>query len=304
MKSKTKGNVALLITALFWGTGFIAQKYGNEIMPPMTFNAVRQLMAAIVLCPVLAISLKKSGYLSREHSSISEIKFRKNKALKGGLFCGILLLLGSVSQQLGLLTVSVGKCSFITVLYIVITPLFSVFLGNKINAKTIICVIIAIIGFALLSLRGGLSGTTFGDWITLFGAICFAAQIVVVNYFVDSHNDILISVLQMAFCSVIGLIISIIIEHPTWAATWQCMPILLYSTIFPTAIGFTLQIVGQKYTDSTSAALIMSLESVFAAIFGAIIFAERMDVRELLGCATIFAAVIINQIHFGAPDRN
>lgn len=295
MTNKFKGNVALLITAIAWGSGFIAQKLGNNLIPPLTFNAIRQVMAAIVLCPVLAISLRKSGYLSKQNP-IAKITYRRNKAFIGGIVCGVFMFAGSVLQQVGLLTVSAGKCGFITALYIVITPVFSIVLGGKVNAKTFVCVGIALVGFGFLSLKEGLGGTKPGDWYSLIGAMCFAAQIVAVNYFVDSHNDILISVLQMIFCGVVGITMALIIENPTWAQVMQAMPTLLYSTFVPTALGFTLQIVGQKYTDSTSAALIMSLESVFAAIFGAIILAERMESRELLGCALIFGAVILDQI--------
>lgn len=304
MGNKFKGNIALLITAIVWGTGFIAQKLGNDILPPLTFNAVRQIMASIVLCPVLAINLKKSGYLSRELNPIAKITYRRNKALIGGLVCGLFMLGGSVLQQVGLLTVSAGKCGFITALYIVITPIFSVVLGGRVNAKTVICVAIALVGFGFLSLKEGLGGTKPGDWYSLIGAMCFAAQIVAVNYYVDKHNDILISVLQMIFCGVVGITMALIFEDPTWVAVIKCMPALLYSTFVPTALGFTLQIVGQKYTDSTSAALIMSLESVFAAIFGALLLAERMEPRELLGCALIFGAVILDQIRIGASDRS
>ena len=296
MSNKFKGNVALLITAIAWGSGFIAQKFGNDILPPMTFNAIRQIFASIVLMPVMLVSLKKTGYLSKADNSIETISYRRKKSLIGGLVCGLFLLGGSIMQQVGLLTVSAGKCGFITALYIVITPIFSVVLGNKVNAKTFLCVAVALIGFGFLSLRGGLGGAQIGDWLSLIGAMFFAAQIVAVNYFLDSHNDIIISVLQMVFCGVLGIIIALIFEDPTMAQIWECMPVILYSTFVPTALGFTLQIVGQKYTDSTSAALLMSLESVFSALFGALILSERMAGREIFGCLLIFSAVIFNQI--------
>lgn len=295
MSNKFKGNIALLITAFVWGTGFIAQKFGNDILPPMAFNAIRQVFASIVLLPILAFNLKSTGYLSKDKVSIQELSQRKKTAIKGGIVCGIFMLGGSVLQQIGLLTVSAGKCGFITALYIVITPFFSIILGNKVKLKTFVCVIIAIVGFGFLSLRGGLSGTTIGDWLSLLGAFCFAAQIVAVNYYVDDGNDIMISVLQMAFCGIIGITLSLIFEHPAMADIIKCMPVILYSTFIPTAMGFTLQIVGQKYTDSTSASLIMSLESVFSVILGALILHEYMEPMELFGCALIFAAVILDQ---------
>lgn len=296
MSNKFKGNTVLLITAIVWGTGFIAQKLGNEVLPPMTFNAVRQLMAALVLCPVLAISLKKSGYLSKQKNTVSQLSFKKSKLIKGGLTCGLFMMIGTMCQQIGMVTVSAGKSGFISAIYIVFVPLFSVVLGNKVKPKTFACIALALAGFALLSLKGGLGGATVGDWLTLLSAAGFAAQIVTINAFVDKHNDIFLSVIQMGFCGTVGLLIAVLAEHPSMSAIGECMPILLYSTFVPTAIGYTLQIVGQKFTDSTTAALIMSLEAVFAAIFGAIFLAERMAGRELLGCVVIFVAVILDQI--------
>lgn len=295
MTDRTKGNIALLMTAMLWGTGFIAQKLGNEVMPPMTFNAVRQLMAAVVLCPVLAVNLKKNHYLSRDYNSVSQLDYKKRKMFLAGLVCGFFLMVGTATQQMGLVTVSAGKSGFISSVYIVFVPLFSTVLGVRVRPKSIVCIALAMVGFAIMSLKGGLGGATAGDWLTLASAAGFAAQIVSVNFFVDKDNDILISVLQMLSCGIMGLIISLFMEDPTLAQVWQCMPILLYSTFIPTAMGYTLQIVGQKYTDSSTAALIMSLEAVFAAVFGALFLSEMMSLRELAGSAIIFAATIIGQ---------
>lgn len=295
---KAKGNVILLITAIVWGTGFIAQKLGNAAMPPMAFNAIRQLFAGIVLCPVMAFSLKKSGYLDPGQNTRSAIEYRKKKALVGGIICGLCMLAGTATQQIGLLTVSAGKSGFISSIYIVFTPLFSVILGKKVNLKTFACIAIAMFGFGVMSLKGGISGATTGDWLTLISAASFAAQIVAISFFVDKDNDIVLSVIEMIVCGIVGLVISFFFEAPTMESVMAGMPAILYSTFVPTAIGYTGQIVGEKYTDSTSAALIMSLESVFAAIFGALFLAERMSGRELIGCAIIFAAVIIDQVEF------
>ncbi len=295
MKDRTKGNLALLLTAIVWGTGFISQKLGNEVMPPMTFNAVRQLMAGIVLTPLMLHGFSKSGYFDRERSSISEIEERKSRLIKAGIICGIFMLIGTDSQQIGLLTVSAGKSGFISALYIVIVPFFAVLLGEKVKRRSVFCIIAAMIGFAVMSLQGGLGNTAPGDWWTLLSAAGFAAQIVAVNQFVDKDNAIAISCLQFYFCGVVGLMIAVMLEGPTIAAVFAGIPILLYQTFGPTATGYTLQIVGQKYTDSSTAALIMSLEAVFAAIFGAIFLREMMSIREIAGAAIILAATIIGQ---------
>ena len=295
MKDRTKGNIALLLTAMAWGTGFIAQKLGNQVMPPIAFNAVRQLMAALVMSPFMFAGLKRSGYFSAEKNSESTLEFRRKKTIAAGLVCGFFLMLGTTTQQIGLVTVSAGKSGFISSIYIVFTPIFTMALGVKVRPKSIFCVIMAMFGFAVMSLQGGLGGATVGDWLTLVSAAGFAAQIVSINHFVDKDNALLISVLQMLVGGLIGMCISLATEPQSAAALIECMPILLYSTLVPTSLGYTLQIVGQKYTDSSTAALLMSLESVFAAIFGAIFLKEMMSARELAGCAIILAATIIGQ---------
>ena len=295
MSDKNKGNLILLLTAILWGSGFISQKLGNRVMPPLTFNAVRQLMAAVVLTPIVLRGLKASGYFSRESNTASQLDDRKKRAIKGGILCGIFMLIGTATQQIGLLTVSAGKSGFISSIYIVFTPLFSVIVGSKVKRRTVICIAIAMIGFAVMSLKDGISGATAGDWLTLVSAAGFAAQIVVVNQFVDKDNAVLLSQLQFLFCGAAGLVVALLMEGPAWAGVLAGIPVLLYQTFVPTAGGYTLQIIGQKYTDSSTAALIMSLESVFAMIFGALFLHEIMSAREIAGAAIIFAATILGQ---------
>lgn len=295
MSDKNKGNLILLLTAALWGTGFISQKLGNAVMPPMTFNAVRQLMAAIVLTPVAMRGLRTSGYLSPKLNTREQLDHRKKRLLKAGLFCGAFMLIGTATQQIGLLTVSAGKSGFISSIYIVFTPLFSVIVGSKVSRRTVLCIALAIFGFGVMSLQGGLGGATAGDWLTLVSAAGFAAQIVAVNCFVDKDNAILISQAQFFFCGIVGLVIALAAEGPTLAAVFAGIPVLLYQTFVPTAGGYTLQIIGQKYTDSSTAALIMSLEAVFAMICGALFLHEMMSAREIAGAAIIFAATLLGQ---------
>ena len=295
MKDRTKGNLALLLTAAMWGSGFISQKLGNEVMPPMTFNAVRQILAALLLTPFAIRSLKSSGYLSRAVNSASQIGHRKKKLLLACIVCGAFLLIGTEAQQIGLLTVSAGKSGFISALYIVMVPFFSVLLGEKVRRKSVVCVIAAMAGFAIMSLHGGLSGATPGDWWTLLSAAAFAAQIVMVNEYVDKDNALAISCLQFWFCGIAGMVIAVIMEGWQLPAVFAGIPILIYQTLGPTATGYTMQTIGQKYTDSSTAALIMSLEAVLAAVFGAIFLGEMMSAREMAGAAIILAAIVIGQ---------
>lgn len=294
MKDKTKGSLALLLTAVLWGTGFISQKIGLNYLPPLSFNAIRELMAVLVLGPLAVRELRRSGYLSsapRQHI----IEMRKRRLLAAGVICGFCLFAGSATQQIGLMTVSAGKSGFISAVYIVFVPVFSVIIGSRVSKRSVFCVALAMLGFAVMSLSGGLEKATAGDWLTLISAAGFAAQIVAVNYFLDKDNAIIISALQMFFAGTFGLILALITENPTLSAVRLAMPVLLYQTLVPTTLGYTFQIVGQKYTDPSIAALIMSTEAVFAAIFGALLLGEMMSVRELAGSAIIFAATIIGQ---------
>jgi len=295
MSDKNKGNLILLLTAVLWGTGFISQKLGNRVMPPMTFNAVRQLMAAVVLMPLVMRGSKKSGYLSPKTNSRAQLDYKRRRLLKAGVLCGVFMLIGTATQQIGLLTVSAGKSGFISSIYIVFTPLFSVIVGSKVKRRTVLCIALAMLGFAVMSLKGGLSGATQGDWMTLASAAGFAAQIVAVNCFVDKDNAVLLSQLQFLFCGAAGLVVALIMEGPALAGVLAGIPVLLYQTFVPTAGGYTLQIIGQKYTDSSSAALIMSLEAVFAMIFGALFLHEIMSFREIAGAAIIFGATLLGQ---------
>lgn len=295
MNNKTKGIIALLITAMVWGSGFIAQKIGNNFMPPVAFNATRQIMASIVLCPLLILSLKRNGYLSPSQNSPELIRERKKKMYRAGLVCGFFMIMGTSLQQVGLLTVSAGKSGFITAIYIVIVPIISIFMGSKVRGQSIFCALLAMFGFGVMSLHGDFTKTTSGDWVTLLSTLMFACQIIAVNHFVDEGNSIVISVLQMLFGGLMGLSFSLVVEHPQIAQYIEAIPVLIYTALIPTAIGYTGQIVGQRYTEPSTASLIMSLEAVFAAIFGAIFLKEVMSTREIAGCVIILIATILGQ---------
>lgn len=296
MNNKLKGNLLLLVTAFAWGSGFIARKLGNAAIPAITFNGLRQLGAAIVLLPIMFYGLKKSGYLSKSLNSYKRYRFHKYRVLIGGVVCGICMTLASTLQSMGLATVSAGKSGFITSMYVVITPLLAVLMGRKLEKKMYFCVAAAVVGFCLLSLKGGLGSVHIGDWFLLGSAAAFAIQIIAINKYVDKDNNLMLSVIQMAICGILELIVAVPIEQPSIAQFSSCMPALAYSILIPSALGYTFQVIGQKHTDSSSAALILSLESVFSVLVGAIVLHEHMMPRELVGCVLIFAAVIVSQI--------
>lgn len=296
MSRRIKGNILLLITALCWGSGFAIRKIGTAAIPPMTFNALRELVGAVMLIPLLTVNLKQTRYFTIGHNRHSVLEYRKKKVAVASIVCGSLFTVASMLQSLGLATVSAGKSGFITSMYVVLTPLIAIFLGARISRKSAGCIVLAVIGFAFLSLSGGIGNIKSGDFLLLGGAFCFAAHIIAVGRFVDKSNGLIIAVLQMFFLGVVGLAISIPLEHPTFSQFVKCLPVLIICGLVTCAIGNTAQIIGQRFTTPTSAALILSMESVFSVLIGAIVLGEVMSFRELFGCVLILIAVLTNQI--------
>jgi drug/metabolite transporter (DMT)-like permease len=295
VNTKIRGNLALLFTAMIWGSGFIAQRVGMATIGPFAFNGTRQVLAAVCLLPLMMREVRKSGIFS------NGFDHRVRTLLAGSFVCGVFLCIGTNMQQIGLITVTAGKSGFITALYIVMVPLAGIAFGNKATFKVWGCVLLALAGFGLLSLKGGgLTTISPGDWITLGGAVGFTFQIIAVNHYVTKSNAIILSTCQMAVSGIISLLCMGLSETTTAAQLHASAIPILYAALIPTAIGYTLQIIGQKYTDPTVASLIMSMEAVFAALFGALFLKEMMTFRELTGCVMIMAATIIAQL----PDRH
>ena len=300
MKGQAKGSFFLLITAMVWGTGFIGQKLGMDIMAPMAFNGVRQLIASIAMLPLSYFSWQ-SERASFEASGTPLLKgqrrVRRVRLIRGGLICGFILTLGTNFQQYGLQLLSAGKSGFITSIYIILVPILGIFAGNKIKKALWGCVVLALVGFAMLSLRleGGLS-VGMGDILTLISAFFFALHIIVADRQVTRSNAILLSNIQLGVCGILTLILSAIFELPRYGFHGFATVALLYCGLVPTAVGYTFQMLGQKSTDPTVASLLMSLEAVFASLFGVLLLHERMSLLEWSGCAVIFGATLLSQL--------
>lgn len=287
MKNSIKGSLMLLLTALIWGTAFVAQSVGMEHTGPFTFNFVRTLVGAVVLVPIIAcfriFNVTGGGAVSL-----------KNTAL-GGVICGIMLFAASSFQQSGIALTTAGKAGFITALYIVIVPLLEFLIYKKTSAKMWLCVIIATVGFYLLCIKENFS-VGRGDALVLVCALVFAVHIMLIDHFNTKNTDgMLMSCIQFFTAAALLGVCMLLFEKPDIhgiAAAWR--PIL-YAGVMSCGVAYTLQIIGQKYTPPAAATLIMSLESVFAALAGWLILNENMCFKELVGCALVFAAVILAQ---------
>lgn len=295
MNKKIRGRLTLLLTALIWGIAFVAQSEGMDHLEPFTFNAARTLLGGVTLLPLLPFLNKLSPAGSR--SSREEQKKIFHNSLMGGVFCGIVLFAASSFQQCGLAKTSPGKAGFITALYIVLVPVLGVFIRKKIPKITWLCIAVAVVGFWLLCVNENFTVST-GDLLVLCCAIVFSVHIMVVDHFgAKGINSVLMSCIQFFVAGTIMLVIAFIFEEPTWNGLMEGRVSIIYTGVISCGVAYTLQIVGQRDCDPTSATLIMSLESVFAALSSWILPPHTtLSPKELCGCILVFTAVLLAQL--------
>lgn len=294
MSKKMRGNLILLLTALIWGTAFVAQSAGMEHVQPFTYNGVRTLIGGLVLIPVIFLfdRLKPAD----QRPSPDEQKEIRRNSLIGGAACGVVLCVASSFQQFGISMTTAGKAGFITALYIVIVPLLGAFIKKKIPKITWLCVGIAVVGFYLLCVKEGFS-VSAGDLLVLCCAFFFSIHIMVIDYFNGKQVDgVRMSCIQFLVAGLISLVLMLVFEQPSLENLWAAKGSILYAGVLSCGVAYTLQILGQRDTEPTTATLILSLESVFAALSGWALLHETLSFKELAGCALVFAAVILAQI--------
>ena len=294
MSKKMRGNLILLLTALIWGTAFVAQSAGMDHVQPFTYNGVRTLIGGLVLIPVIFLfdRLKPAD----QRPSPDEQKEIRRNSLIGGAACGVVLCVASSFQQFGISMTTAGKAGFITALYIVIVPLLGVFIKKKIPKITWLCVGIAVVGFYLLCVKEGFS-VSAGDLLVLCCAFFFSIHIMVIDYFNGKQVDgVRMSCIQFLVAGLISLVLMLVFEQPSLENLWAAKGSILYAGVLSCGVAYTLQILGQRDTEPTTATLILSLESVFAALSGWALLHETLSFKELAGCALVFAAVILAQI--------
>ncbi|MBE6641360.1 MAG: DMT family transporter [Ruminococcaceae bacterium] len=299
-KKSLLGNFLLLLTAIIWGSAFVAQRSGLDTMGPVTFNGIRSFIGAAALLAFLLI---------RAAATRSKLRFTKKELIFGSV-CGAILFFASTTQQMGLATVSAGRAGFLTTLYIVLVPIIRALGGKKLRPCVICAVALAMFGLALLSvaeadmpdgkfsLAALFSGFSFGDVLVIISAFCYSFHIIAVDRFAVNTDAPTLSCVQFAVCGLISLPVFAIFETvPDAAALAGGWVELLYAGVMSSGVAYTLQIAGQKLSPNpTVASVLMSTESVFAVIFGVLILRESHTLIEYLGCALVFAAVILVQM--------
>lgn len=287
MKNKLSGTLALLFATVIWGSAFIAQSVGMDHIGPMTFQASRCGLGALFLIPIIFLFEKDK---KRHFKNWADAKLWKT-----GFFCGTALFVAAGLQQVGLVYTSAGKAGFITAMYIVLVPILGLFLKRKPPVSAWISVVVAVAGLYLLSCVGA-SEINLGDILMLGGALGFAVQITLVDELAGDLDGLRLNCIQAFVCSVFSAVVMFLTETPTFSGIVSAAIPIGYAGICSMGIAYSLQIIGQKHLEPTPASLIMSLESVFAALCGWLLLHERMSPAELCGCALVFSAVIISQL--------
>ncbi|MBQ9064572.1 MAG: DMT family transporter [Blautia sp.] len=331
--SSVRSSLLLLLTAAIWGVAFVAQSVGMEYVGGFTFNSVRFLIGAAVLFPfVLIINKKekgpgsqgnfnKAGFMTQTGPA-GEIKTsntppsnagnsgsykykadnsRKDnsgsyKLISGGIVCGVLLCMASNFQQFGIKYTTVGKAGFITALYIILVPVFGLFLKKKTGAFIWAAVVLALVGLYLLCIKEGFS-LGKGDILVMICAVLFAFQILAVDHYSPLvSSGTALSMIEFLVSGLLSAIPALLFEHPELSQLLAAWKPILYAGVFSSGIAYTLQIIAQKDLDPTVASLIMSLESSIAMLAGWLILGQTLSRRELTGCAVMFCAIILAQL--------
>lgn len=282
---KARGNFLLLLTAMIWGSSFVAQSAGADLISPAFFNGTRMLLGSLLLSP-LAI------YRMRRYVPASS----RRTLLLGGACCGVLMFTGSYMQQTGIAYTTAGKAGFLTAMYVVLVPVLGIFLKKKPRPILWVSVALACVGLYFLCFTDKTFSLAMGDAAMLGGAVMFALHIMVVDHFSPLVDGVCLSFVQFLTAGSLGMVVAFITEQPSFAALSAAAVPILYTGVFTMGVAYTLQIVAQKDTDPTVASLILCMESVFAVVFGWLILHETLSLREGVGSVFMFVAVLLAQL--------
>lgn len=282
--STAKSNLLLLLAAAIWGVAFVAQRVGMEHVGPFTFNGVRFLLGSLSLLPLIFYFKKREQPVGEQQSPVLP-----------GMLAGLVLFSGASLQQIGLLYTTAGKAAFITCLYIVLVPVFGIFLKQYVSRATWLSSVLAIIGLYLLCVKESFF-ISYGDLLQLIGAVFWTVHILLIDAYASRVDVLKLSCFQFATCGLLSLGIALYFETITLAGLVGGLIPILYGGFCSVGIAYTLQVVGQKYSPPAHAAIILSMETVFATLGGFVLLDERLGLRELLGCGLMLSGMLLTQL--------
>jgi drug/metabolite transporter (DMT)-like permease len=280
------GAAMLLSASLIWGVAFVAQSAGMSYVGPYTFTAVRSALAAIGL-GILVLILDRTNIKSKNTD--------KKVLWRAGIILGIVMTIASNLQQIGLVTTSAGKAGFITSLYIVLVPVFGLFIKRRPHPMLWISVLIALVGLYFLSIRGDFTMSR-GDLFVLASAVAFTFQILLVDHYSPKVDIIRLNLIQFSVMAILSFVPMMLFEQPKIGAISNAWLTIVYAGLFSGCGAYTLQMLGQRRVEPTTASLLLSPENVFAALAGWAILGQNLTAREMLGCALVFVAIISSQL--------
>jgi drug/metabolite transporter (DMT)-like permease len=287
MRTRPLGSeLLLLLTAAIWGFAFVAQRAGMEYIGPFTFNGVRFGLGCLALLPFILVRSKRT---------ISPSPPERGTLPRAASLAGFILFAGATLQQTGIVYTTAGKAGFITGLYVILVPILGLFFGARTRRVTWIGAVAALLGLYLLSFRGVLS-VGLGDLLVLLGAFFWAAHVLVIGRFSPRVDILRLAALQFAVCSLLSLLSAFLFESPYLPAIFRVSLPILYAGFLSTGVAYTLQVVAQRKVPPTQAGIIMSLETVFAALGGWVMLGETLSSRGLLGAALMLAGMMISQL--------
>ena len=293
-KTSMAGSSMLVMTALIRGIAFVAQSEGMNYVGGFTFNACRFVMGGIVLIPCIFLLGKVNQDPYRDLTA-EEKSRRKRMGILGGVCCGLVLCLSSSLQQFGIAYTTVGKAGFITALYIILVPVFGLFMKKQVGLNVWVSVVIAAVGMYLLCIKEGFS-VGRGDFLVFLCSIGFSMHILVIDYFSPRADGVLISCVQFFTAGVVSGALMLLFEKPSWGAVAAAWMPILYAGVMSCGVAYTLQVVAQKDVPPTVASLLMSMETVFSVLAGWALLGQRLSGKEMLGCALVFAGILLAQI--------
>ncbi|QEN03844.1 DMT family transporter [Thiospirochaeta perfilievii] len=290
MINKTlRSDALLLLTSAIWGFAFVAQLKGMEYIGPYLYNGVRFAIGSVSLIPLIFFMRKKRIKQNTQH-----VRLTNRHIFIAGLIAGIVLFLGASLQQVGLQFTTAGKAGFITGLYVVLVPVFGVFLKHKTGIPTWIGAFIAVTGLYLISVTKG-SGIGKGDFLVLLSSVCFALHVLLIDHYSKRIEPVLLASIQFFWCSLLSFITAIAIEPIELASIVNATVPILYGGIGSVGIAYTLQVVAQKDAPAAHSSIILSFESVFAVVGGVLFLSEGLTNRGIIGCLLMFTGMILSQ---------
>lgn len=287
-----KADGLLMLTAIIWGAAFVAQRVGMDHVGPFTFNGVRFMLGALALQPLIW-KMERTREREGHGSGVDGAKL-----VKCGLLAGLALFAGAALQQVGMVYTTAGKAGFITGLYVVMVPLFGLFLGHRAGLGTWTGVAAAAVGLYLLSVNEDFS-IAFGDVLEIIGAVFWAGHVLLIGRLspgMDAVDAVKLAAAQFVTCSLLSLGVAVFFEPITSAGLAGATIPILYGGLMSVGVAYTLQVVAQRDADPAHAAIILSLEAVFAAVAGYFVLDEVLSMRAMLGCGLMLGGMLVSQL--------